>query len=152
VQALGLSSAALFHREQPDGLFLRRMAVNWDRADKLTPDDPLVLHLLAEGEPVRLADVSWSAEEHQQTGNAVLAVPVMLRDELVTIVLFGPHRNGADIDPDEVHSLVRLAESAGAAYDHIEARILRARVESLARERDAKAREIALLLAQAESS
>jgi hypothetical protein len=152
LQALNLTCAALFHREQGDRPFVRRVAQHWDRTDLLTPDDPLVLHLLAEGAPVRLADVIWPSEELPNTGNAVLAMPIMLRDELVTIVLYGPHRNGADIDPDEVRSLVRLGESAGAAYDHIEARILRDRVESLKRERDAKAREIALLLAQAKGS
>jgi hypothetical protein len=152
VQALNLTSAALFHCERTGEPFVRRVAVHWDRTDELTPEDPLVLHLLAEGAPVRLADVSWGAEELPKTGTAVLATPILLRDELVTIVLYGPHRNGADIDPDEVRSLLHLAESAGAAYDHIEARVLRARVESLVRERDAKAREIALLLTQVKGS
>jgi hypothetical protein len=151
VHAFSLTSAALFHREEPDGSFLRRMAVHWDRTDALTPEDPLVLHLLAEDAPVRIAEVVWSSDELPKTGNAVLAVPIMLRDELVTIVLYGAHRNGADIDPDEVQSLVQLAQSAGAAYDHIEARVLRSRVEALTRERDAKTNEIALLLAQVKS-
>ncbi len=148
VQALDLTSAALFHRDESGARFLRDVVVGSEPAgvSVLTPDDPLVLHLLAEGAPVRLADVTWSSDEVLKVANAVLATPVFLRDELVTIVLYGPHRSGADIDPDEVRSLVLLAESAGAAYDHIQARILRDQVEALARERDEKEREIALLL------
>jgi hypothetical protein len=152
MQAFNLTSAALFHREQRDGRFVRRVGLHWDYADVLTPEDPLVLHLLAEGAPTRLADVTWLSAEVPKTGNAVLAVPILLRDELVTIALYGPHRNGADIDPDEVRSLEQLGESAGAAYDHIEARLLRQRVEDLTRERDAKAREVAMLLARPQGS
>ena len=105
-----------------------------------TPEDPLVLHLLAEGAPVRMADVTWSFDELSRVANAVLAAPVLLRDQLVAIVLYGPHRTGADLDPDEVRSIVPLTERAGAAYDHIEARELRAQVASLTRERDAARR------------
>lgn len=72
-------------------------------------------------------------------------MPVMLREELAAVVLYGPHRNGADIDPDEIRGVVLLVERAGAAYDHIEARTLREQVASLIRERDAKQREIETL-------
>lgn len=148
VQALDLTSAALFHREDDGARFVRDATTGSEHADvaELTPDDPLVLHLLAQGAPVRLADVIWPSEEAIKGGSAVLATPVFLRDELVTIALYGPHRSGADIDPDEVRSLVHLSESAGAAYDHIQARALRNQVEALARERDAREREIAQLL------
>jgi hypothetical protein len=74
-------------------------------------------------------------------------MPVLLRDQLVAIVLYGPHRSGADIDPDEVRGVLLLVERAGAAYDHIEARALREQVTSLIRERDAKQREIEMLRA-----
>ncbi len=136
VQALDLTSGALFHRDRAEGRFVREIAAGWSAGDvgELAEDDPLVLHLLAEGTPIRLADVRWSTEDLPSIGNSVLATPVLLRDELLTIVLYGPHRNGADIDPDEVRSIVKLAESAGATYDHIEARMLRAEVESLKRE------------------
>ena len=136
VQALDLTSGALFHRDHAEGRFVREIAAGWSAGDvgELAEDDPLVLHLLAEGVPIRLADVRWSTEDLPSIGNSVLATPVLLRDELLTIVLYGPHHNGSDIDPDEVRSIVKLAESAGATYDHIEARMLRAEVESLKRE------------------
>ena len=106
------------------------MTVGWDHvgATELTPNDSLVLHLLAESTPVRLADVVWPSEESPTPlGDEVLAMPVLLRDQLVAIVLYGPHHNGADIDPDEVRAIALLVERAGAAYDHIEARRLPAK-------------------------
>jgi hypothetical protein len=149
VRALELSSAAIFRRDGTTGRYIRETAVGWDRTTtrELTAEDPLVLHLLAEGTPVRLADVVWPSESPGEIGDAVLAMPVLLRDELAAIVLYGPHRNGADIDPDEIRGVVLLVERAGAAYDHIDARTLRTQVESLLRERENQRRELELLRA-----
>jgi hypothetical protein len=150
VRALELTSAAIFHRDQGAGHFTREVAVCWDhiKTKELTANDPLVLHLLAEEAPVRLADVIWPSDASPTSvGDSVLAMPVLLRDQLVAIVLYGPHRSGADIDPDEVRGVLLLVERAGAAYDHIEARALREQVTSLIRERDAKQREIEMLRA-----
>lgn len=149
LRALELTSAALFHRDAT-GSFVRETAVGWDSTEtrQFTSDHPLLLHLLAAEGAVRLADVVWPSEASTtHFGDAVLAMPVLLRDELVAIVLYGPHRSGADIDPDEVRALTQLVDRAGAAYDHIEARILRDKVESLLRERDAKQKEIEALKA-----
>ena len=54
-----------------------------------------------------------------------LAVPVAVRNELLAIVVYGPHRRGDDLDPDEVSILALLAVSASAAFDHVEAVLLR---------------------------
>ncbi len=153
LRALDLTSAAIFRRDDTSGHFVREMAVGWDRDEttELTSDVPLVLHLLAEGVPVRLADVVWGVEEPIRVSDAVLGMPVLLRDQLVAIALYGPHRNGADIDPDEMRGILLLVERAGAAYDHIEARTLRAQVDSLVSERDAKQREIEALRASTAS-
>jgi hypothetical protein len=150
VRALDLTSAAIFHRDEPSDHFVREVTVGWDhvKTKELTANDPLVLHLLAEDAPVRLVDVVWPSDASPtNVGDTVLAIPVLLRDQLVAVVLYGPHHSGADIDPDEVRSVLLLVERAGAAYDHIEARTLRAQVESLVRERDAKQREIEILRA-----
>ncbi|HYL28011.1 MAG TPA: hypothetical protein VEW74_09270 [Candidatus Nitrosotalea sp.] len=149
VRALELSSAAIFRRDGATGRYVRETAVGWEniKPSELTSDDPLVLHLLAEEDPVRLAEIAWPSESGGHIGDAVLAMPVLLRDELVAIVLYGPHRNGADIDPDEIRVVALLVDRAGAAYDHIEARMLRGQVDSLLLERDAQRREIELLRA-----
>jgi hypothetical protein len=145
VQALVLVSAALFRRNDR-GHFVRKLAVGWERGDaeELSSNDALVLHLVARAAPVRVADVAWSAKAPHMA-SAVLAMPVLLREQVAAIVLYGPHRNGADIDPDEQKSLAPLLERAGAAYDHVDAKALRAKVELLTREREAKEREIARL-------
>jgi hypothetical protein len=51
----------------------------------------------------------------------VLAVPVMVRHELVSFTLYGAHRNGAQLDPEEVELLEELANEASRSYDHVEA-------------------------------
>ena len=152
VQALGLVSAALF-RSNNRGGFVRRLDVGWSHGDvtELTPNDPLVLHLVAENVPVRVSEVTWSFDEPPRLANSLLAMPVLLRDQIVAIAFYGPHRTGADIDPDEQKSLVPLVERAGAAYDHIDAEALRAKVELLTRDRESKEREIARLRAEAKA-
>ncbi len=149
LRALDLTSAAIFHRDSA-GHFVKETAIGSEFRGKtqLTSSDPLVLHLLAEERAVRLADVTWPSDgSPSHFGDAVIAMPVLLRDELVAIVLYGPHHSGADIDPDEVRGMAQLVERAGAAYDHIDARSLRDQVQSLIRERDAKQREIESLRA-----
>lgn len=150
VEALELASAALFRKSEHGGGFVRRVDVGWDPHDvrEMGPNDPLVLHLLAEEGPVRISDVAWSSGHAPHMAHAVLAMPLLLRDQIVGIALYGPHRNGADIDPDEQKSLTPLLERAGAAYDHIDAQALRAKVELLTREREHKDREIARLRAE----
>jgi hypothetical protein len=148
VQALALTSGALFRRSQPSKPFTRELAIGWGEPDlrELTADHPLVLYLLAEGAPVRLGDVRWTADAGEfHVANSVLAAPVLLREQLAAIVLYGPHRSGADIDPDEIRSLAPLTERAGAAYDHIEVQALRAVVQRLMQERQTTDHEMARL-------
>jgi hypothetical protein len=147
VQALGLTSAALFRKAEHGG-FLRRVDIGWSASDasELGANDPLVLHLLAGSEPVRLSEITWGGHV-PHLANSVLVAPVLLRDHIVGIAFYGPHVTGADIDPDEQKALAPLLDRAGAAYDHIDANSLRAKVDLLTRERDAKEREIARLRA-----
>jgi hypothetical protein len=135
IHALDLASAALFHGAA-DGRFVREAAAGCDETygDELRRNDPLVLHMLAERAPLRLSEVGVVSAGRS---GAVLASPVVVRQRLAAIVLYGAHRDGADIDPDEVRSLVPLCVSAGAAYAHIEAETLRLRNETLEHENDA---------------
>lgn len=154
VEALGLTSAALFRKSEQGAGFVRRVDVGWDHHDvrELGANDPLVLHLLAEAAPVRISDVAWSTGHAPHVAHAVLAMPLLLRDQIVAIAFYGPHRTGADIDPDEQKSLTPLLDRAGAAYDHIDAEALRTKVELLTREREHKDREIARLRAEVKGS
>lgn len=145
VAALDLASAAVFHREG-DGRFVRSdAAVGWEacRISGLSSSDPLVLHLVAERSAIRVTEIAWSPPGLPSGAAAPsLAVPVLVRRQLTEIILYGAHRNGADIDPDEERHLVPLAVGAGAAYEHLETEALRTKIDALTREIDLKAHEI----------
>ncbi len=63
-------------------------------------------------------------------GSPTVAVPVFNGDELAGFILYGVHRDGTRLDPDEVALLETLAESAGQAYVRVENPRLRALVGS----------------------
>ncbi len=93
-------------------------------------NDLLVRMLQADEERVWLEDL----RAHLDAENSriyVLAVPITVRHELVSFVLYGAHRNGAQLDPEEVELLEELAREASRAYDHIEAVRTRERFAAL---------------------
>src|ERR1700680_891371 len=70
----------------------------------------------------------YSARAHgapSGPAHPVLALPITVRRELVTIVLYGAHTHGEPLDPDEIKAIAGLASAAAAAYDHLEADALR---------------------------
>jgi hypothetical protein len=69
------------------------------------PDDSLVMQLHAQGEPIEHSD-------H-------LYIPMLLRHQLLGYAVFGHHRNGAAIDPNEREILMHLTRQAAVAYDHV---------------------------------
>lgn len=122
VEALDLAAAALYRRSD-DGQRFEGVATSNETL--LAPmgfdrNHNLVRFLQAGEECVWLADV----RAHLDASNSavyVLAVPVSVRHELVSFVLYGAHRNGSQIDPDEVGLLEALVREAARAYDHVEA-------------------------------
>lgn len=133
VEALALSSAALFRRSD-DGSFQRVLASGWPTTStsRIEHDDPLALNLAAECEPFRLAEIGWQHGGLPQGSSAPnLAVPLVARQELFGMALYGAHTSGAEIDPEEVKSLNHLARAAQATYDHLKVVELTAQVESL---------------------
>lgn len=61
-----------------------------------------------------------------------IAVPVFSHGDLEAVAFYSPHRNGTELDGDEVDLINRVADAAGAAYDRLEARALRERIEQIA--------------------
>ena len=57
----------------------------------------------------------------------------MVRHEIIAFVLYVAHRNGAQIDPEELELFNELAREAARAYDHVEAVRMRAALESARR-------------------
>ncbi|MDQ6824483.1 MAG: hypothetical protein M3007_03345, partial [Candidatus Eremiobacteraeota bacterium] len=131
VAALDLASAALFRRDDA-GNYQAQSTVGWPEPPAaLAHDDPLVLDLEAQQEPLRPAEIAWEHPALAGSACPVLAIPLLLRRGLVGIALYGPHKNGADIDPEEARALRRLALSAEASYDHLRANELDEQVAKL---------------------
>ncbi|HEV2878013.1 MAG TPA: hypothetical protein VGW96_00420, partial [Candidatus Eremiobacteraceae bacterium] len=136
LDAFELTSAALFTRAD-DGQFVREASLGWpdETARTLSHDDRIALSLAAEHVPLRVKEVHWLRNDILSgTFAPVLAVPVLVRRRLKAIALYGSHANGADLDIDEIQSLNALAQSASAAYDHLEAVTLRQQVSEQRKE------------------
>jgi hypothetical protein len=133
VEALDLSGAALYQRNAGSGLF---ELVSSHRASPMSntfdENHTLVRFLEAEEDVVWLDDLG--IRRASELGVFVLAVPVLVRHELNGFTLYGAHRNGAQIDPDEVRIFEELAIEAARAYDHVEAVRTRERMEQLHRQ------------------
>ena len=135
-EALDLTSAALFRADER-GTFRRVWSLGWtlDDAADLDGFDPLLVRLRDGAEParVRRADAECA---HAPAGDAMplVAVPIVVRRELTAVALYGAHTGGEDLDPDEIGSLARIGQAAGAAYYHVEADALRSTLERLGRE------------------
>ncbi|MDQ2865641.1 MAG: hypothetical protein M3R51_05395 [Candidatus Eremiobacteraeota bacterium] len=121
-EALKLSAAAHYRRSPVNGRF-EGAGTTKDTPmapSGFDPNDLLVRMLQASENRVWLEEL----RAHLDSENAaiyVLAVPVSVRHELVSFTLYGAHRNGSQLDPEEVKLLEELAREASRSYDHIEA-------------------------------
>ena len=131
--ALDLASAALF--EPVEGTtWHRTRETGWASAslDTLAGDDALLLHLQAEQVALRISSMRWRPLGlPPANAQPVLAVPVLARRRVIAIALYGEHTSGVDIDPDEIRAIEKVADAAGAAYDHVEAETFRRKYEEL---------------------
>jgi len=133
---MGLASAAHFRASGADGSvkFVRGgCSPGWEPAhtSMLGLDDELVRLVLSQRKPIRTADLGWSRDDCPSSGESPdLAVPVVLRDKVVAIVLYGAHRDHFEIDADEIETLSDLADHAAWAMDHIKAEKLRQELEA----------------------
>ena len=131
--ALDLVSAAIFRRQDGKG-FSRVASVGWatDATEELPADDPILLHMQGERGPLRLRHIKRRADNFpKKAAVPIIAFPLLVRHQLEGLALYGAHVTGEDIDPDEVRILERLATSAAAAYDHIEAQNLRSKFQDI---------------------
>lgn len=149
VDALGLASAAVFHRSR-DGSFERSRAVGWDSGAKdIALNDSLVQNIQGERGFIRLRDVRRPGAALPDGHAApVIAVPLFVRHDLDGFVLYGSHISGEDFDPIEIALLERLANAAASTYDHLEAQAAMAEADRLSRELNEARSTIASLRAQ----
>jgi hypothetical protein len=130
--ALDLASAAVFRRA--GDTYRRVCSRGWEDGEtaQLEPDDRLVLRLRTDLEPLDPDEVAWRrADIPADERAAIYAIPLVTERRLDAIVLYGGHTGGEALDPDERRSLRKLAQAAGAAYDHIDSMEIRRRLESL---------------------
>ncbi len=144
--ALDLASAALFRNR--DGSFARILDEGWSptNATELPTDDHLIVNLRAELEPIDLLTVRWpQTNVPPALAQPILAIPLVVRHDLIAFVLYGGHKTGEAIDPDEQKTLVNLAHAAASAYEHIHARALLTESTTLRAENAMLVRERVLL-------
>ncbi len=111
--ALGLDFAHVYRRNtRGDFTLAARIGEAPSVPTTLGRSDPLVAMVLANRQPGRCA------------GAVALLVGGTASH---AIVLYGPHENGLDLDPDEVALLGKFVESAEPAYGSLEARSTTAR-------------------------
>lgn len=130
LEALELSSAALFKLDEDRNVYACAAMRSWpeDAMITISADDPLVAQLRSEREPLTLHDIGWSHDGLPHGAQApVIAVPALARSDLYAFVLYGAHRDGAVLNPEERSLLGSLVASAAATFDHLDA--LRAREE-----------------------
>ncbi|MDP9018910.1 MAG: hypothetical protein M3N19_11405 [Candidatus Eremiobacteraeota bacterium] len=132
-EALDLAGAALYRRDQDSADFV---FVNAHRASPMfgqfDSNHNLVRFLQAQEDAVWLDELG----AHMDGGlnMFVVAVPILIRHQVVAFTLYAAHRNGAQIDPDEVSLLQELAIDAARAYDHVEAVRARAQIDRMQRQ------------------
>ncbi len=138
--ALLLSAAALYRRSS-DGSRFEGLATssNTTVAPPGFEANHLLVRMLQSGEQRVWLEELRGHLDREQAKYYVLAMPVTVRHELVSFVLYGAHRNGAQLDPEEIESLEELAREASRAYDHIEAVRVRERYATLTAAQNAAA-------------
>lgn len=104
---------------------------------QLDTDDPLIARMRTYTEPFRLSATlleKIGSSLHEQS--LALALPIYVDEALCSVVLYGAHANGSDLDPQEASAIAALQRPTEVAF-----RTLLRRAEYL--------RELAALIAKA---
>ncbi|HKU66453.1 MAG TPA: hypothetical protein VJP85_01640 [Candidatus Baltobacteraceae bacterium] len=121
-EKLDLAMAALFRAQ--GGSFIVSCAAGWDfmHAPAIDAEHELVRFLATERCRLEVKELRSHVVEHFQSGGSVpaVAVPIFQGDELTAFAVYGIHRDGTKLDPDEIETLERLCEVAAQGYVRIE--------------------------------
>ncbi|HKU68324.1 MAG TPA: GAF domain-containing protein [Candidatus Baltobacteraceae bacterium] len=119
---LELSMAALFRRSGE--VYTVAAAAGWDAAHAIAfeHDHDVVRFLAAERTQLQIRDLRAhvAAELHDSGTAPAVAVPIFEGDDLAGFALYGLHRDGTRLDPDELDTLEHLCATAAQAYIRIE--------------------------------
>jgi len=131
-EKLDLTMAALFRAQ--GGSFVVSCAAGWDfvHAPAIDAEHELVRFLATERARLEVRELRTHVVEHFQSGGPApaLAIPIFQGDELTAFAVYGVHRDGTKLDPDEIETLEHLCEVAAQGYIRIE--LLRYRALSVA--------------------
>jgi hypothetical protein len=111
---LHLSMAALF-RKTENRFVLTAAAGSESSVAAFDPDHDLVRFLCSEKVRVNLSDLTENPFEH-----ACVATPIHQGPDMTGFAVYGIHRDGTALDPDELETLDHLCDAAAQAYTYIE--------------------------------
>ncbi|HEY9180489.1 MAG TPA: hypothetical protein VIO32_07195, partial [Candidatus Baltobacteraceae bacterium] len=112
---LHLSMAALFRKTGANFMLSSTSGYDAANAAAFEPDHDLVRFLDTEKATLKLGDLT-----ENPFGQACVAIPIHQGPELTGFAVYGIHRDGTALDPDELETLEHLCESAARAYTYIE--------------------------------
>lgn len=128
---LELTLAVLFRRVGTS--YVASSAAGWTALAALDfePEHDLVRFLSTERRLLQVNDLHGhvAAEFREAGATPAVAVPVIEGDELSAFTIYGLHRDGTKLDPDECDTLETLCDTAAQAYVRVEMLKLRALVE-----------------------
>jgi hypothetical protein len=123
---LELSTAALFTFDGER--FALQRSSNWHSGTASIPtNDLLVRTLRSEERVIYLDDAGIKIDGTPANAHPSLVVPIIAHDDMRGFVLYGNHRDGSSLDPDEIALIERLVRGAGNAYLAVEYGLLRVR-------------------------
>jgi hypothetical protein len=132
-EKLDLTVAALFRAAGSS--FVISAAAGWKNIASMPIDTEheLVRFLIEERTKLQIRDLrTHVAEEFNEYGaTPAVAIPLFQNDELVAFAVYGIHRDGTKLDPDEIETLEHVCETAAQAYTSIELSRYRAVARSI---------------------
>lgn len=121
-EMLGLTMAGLYRAEGAGYKLAISEGLNDASPPAFDADDDLVRFLRSERKPFFLADLRPHALTHMRYSGPIpaVAMPIFEGDDFTSFVVYGLHRDGTKLDPDEVDALEKLCDVAAQAYTRVE--------------------------------
>jgi hypothetical protein len=125
--AFALASAVLYRKQGDTGKFRRVPHARWpdgaldELPDELSSNHHWVEKILARGSKNILRvdrDPSLASRIRDELAIPCVAIGVLNHNELIGVALYGAHRQGSELNGDEISILDEYVRTAGAAYPH----------------------------------
>lgn len=121
-EKLHLTMAAFFRAEASS--FTLSCAAGWDHpnAPVFDAEHDVIRFLTTERNTLHLNELRphVAAQLHDGEMAPAIVIPIFQGDDLFAFALYGVHRDGTKLDPDEVQTLEGLCDVAAQAYSRVE--------------------------------